>query len=132
MELEYLVHNSTLLFLKQQHVCVLDQVETWKHKYSTDYGKLLAAFQLLAEERVVKLNRLMHLRERRGCELEAERSTRESFQIQSKIDRCRLVESKVKDGAASTIQLTVRSYLHWKTASHRPFKEQTPKKMGRK
>lgn len=116
-DVEQLVHQSTVDFLHLKNRHLLQQIEEWQRRHSSDCENLEAELQQLADERAVKLKRLDHLRERRNRELESERDARERIEIQNRIERRRVAEMRKKTAAAKLIQMKVRSFLCLKKES---------------
>mmetsp|Transcript_19321 Transcript_19321/g.60777 ORF Transcript_19321/g.60777 Transcript_19321/m.60777 type:complete len:255 (-) Transcript_19321:320-1084(-) len=109
--LEQSVHEEIAQFSKVQHGHMLRHVSDWQAKYDQDHRYHNQNLQKLTEARVVRLDRLVALKERRAQEVDLATLTRHEHARIIELEHIRMCELGERSRAAAVLQHTVRWFL---------------------
>lgn len=111
LQTENLVHAETKEFLVKKQHSLSEEIASWEAKYDKDVGQLDAKTNELTRERIILLEKLTILQERRQKELDAEKARKEQADFELELERQRKVDLKKQNAAAKKIQKEIRTFV---------------------
>lgn len=117
LEMEKVVHEETMEFLKRKFGTLTTDIEYWGKKHETDFGALQAEYEELKAKQMMNRERLDYLQGRKAEMDEKERQERELEKTRIEMEAAAAAEERVRSEACSKIQRIARAYLKRKAAA---------------